>query len=158
MKDQFKRIVRHPLTWITILFITLPFLAFPEIIFGRQTLYWTDLTWIHYPRHIFAADEWLAGRVPLWDPYEDTGLPLLAETQVGVLYPFSIIFLSSLLPALELSLFILLHFSLAAFFSLILTRALGMSWGTSTVAGLSCGFGGFWMAQVPSLNIMTGTV
>ncbi|MDM8521679.1 YfhO family protein [Anaerolineales bacterium HSG6] len=141
-----------------ILFLVLPFLAFPELIFGQQTLYETDLTWIHYPRHIFATNEWLAGRVPLWDPYEDTGIPLLAETQVGVLYPLSVIFLSSLSPSLELSLFAMLHYSLAALFTFMLAKSLGLSLPSATLAGLSYGFGGFLMGQLPNLNIMTGAV
>jgi hypothetical protein len=158
LKSLFRSTSRYPIVWIVILFSILPFLAFPEIIFGQQTLYWTDLSWIHYPRHVFTAEEWLTGRVPLWDPYEDTGIPLLAETQVGVLYPFSVLFLSSLSPSLELSLFILIHFTLAALFTLILARSWGMSWAASTVAGLSFGFGGFLMSQTPNLNIMTGAV
>lgn len=144
--------------WPLLLFLILPLLAFPELILGRQTLYWTDLSWIHFPRHLFAAEEWLAGRVPLWDPYEDTGLPLLAESQVGVLYPPSALFLTSLSPSLELSLFILIHFSLAALFTFVLARRLGQSPAAATVAGLAFGFGGFLMAQVPNLNIMTGAV
>ena len=126
MKYFVRNTFRRPFLWILALFLVLPFLAFLEIIFGRQSLYWTDLSWIHFPRHIFAAEEWLAGRIPLWDPYEDTGLPLLAETQIGVLYPLSLLFLSSLWPSLELSLFILVHFSLAALFTFILARSLGL--------------------------------
>ncbi|MCB0207910.1 MAG: YfhO family protein [Anaerolineae bacterium] len=144
------------LFWIIALFALLPILAFPEIIFGRQTLYWSDLSWMHYPRHIFAANEWLAGRVPLWDPYQHNGLPFLAETQVGALYLFSVIFLSPLSPSLELSLFIVLHFSLASAFTFILVRSLGLSLMPSVLAGLAFGMGGFLMAQVSNLNIMTG--
>jgi hypothetical protein len=136
----------------------LPLLSFPEIVFGGETLYWTDLSWIHFPRHTFAAEEWLAGRVPLWDPYEDTGLPLLGETQVGVLYPLSAIFLSPLSTSLELSFFILIHFTLAALFTFLLARSLELSRAAATVAGLAYGLGGFLMAQVPNLNIMTGAV
>jgi hypothetical protein len=150
--------LRSPSIWVFILFLILPVLAFPEIVFGEQTLYKTDLTWMHFPRHIFAAEEWLAGRVPLWDPYEDAGIPLLAETQVGVLYPVSILFLSPFSPSLELSLFILIHFSLGASFTFILARSVGLSRAAATVAGLAFGFGGFLMAQVPNLNIMTGAV
>lgn len=144
--------------WVLALFLILPLLSFPEIVFGDETLYWTDLSWIHFPRHTFAAEEWLAGRVPLWDPYEDTGLPLLAETQVGVLYPLSAIFLSPLSTSLELSFFILIHFTLAALFTFMLARSLELSPVAATVAGLAYGFGGFLMAQVPNLNIMTGAV
>jgi hypothetical protein len=146
------------LLWIFILFLMLPLLAFPEIIFGGQTLYWADLSWIHYPRHIFAAEEWLAGRVPLWDPYQHTGLPFLAESQVGALYPVSALFLSPFSPSLELSLFILLHLSLATLFTFMLARTLGMGKAAATLAGLAFGCGGFLMAQVTNLNIMTGGV
>lgn len=144
--------------WPFILFISLPFLAFPEIIFGGQTLYWSDLSWIHYPRHIFAAEEWLAGRVPLWDPYQHNGLPFLAESQVGALYPLSVLFLTPLSPSVELSLFIVFHFTLAASFTYFLARLLNMSQPAATLAGLSFGCGGFLMAQVPNLNIMTGAI
>ena len=151
-----KRISQYSVLWIIILFFVLPFVAFPEIIFGNQTLYWSDLSWIHYPRHIFAAEEWLAGRVPLWDPYQHNGLPFLAESQVGALYPFSLLFLSPFSPSLELSLFILIHFTLAAIFTFILARSLGIRQAGAVVAGLAFGLGGFLMAQVPNLNIMTG--
>lgn len=143
---------------VLLLFLILPLLAFPEIIFGEQTLYWTDLSWIHYPRHLFAAREWLVGRAPLWDPYEDLGIPLLAESQVGVLYPLSALFLSPLSPTLELSLFIVLHFSLGALFTYSLARTLALGRAAAALAGLAFGCGGFLMAQVPNLNIMTGAV
>jgi hypothetical protein len=133
-------------------------LAFPEIIFGGQTLYRTDISWIHYPGHIFMAEEWLAGRVPLWDPYRQAGAPMLAEPQIGVLYPLRILFLSPFSPSLELSLFILGHLSLAALFTFILARSLQMSQPAATLAGLLFGFGGFLMAQVSNLNIMTAAV
>ncbi|MCB0175462.1 MAG: hypothetical protein KDJ97_33480 [Anaerolineae bacterium] len=147
-----------PTLLIFALFLIVPFLAFPELIFAGKTLYWTDITWIHYPGHIFVADEWLAGRVPLWDPFRQAGKPMLAETQIGVLYPLRAIFLSSLSPSLELSLFLFMHYTLAACFAFILARSLSLSrWG-ATLAGLSFGFGGFLMAQNVNVNIMTGAV
>lgn len=149
--------LRPPL-WTLGLYLILPFLAFPEIIFGGQTLYRTDISWIHYPGHIFMASEWLAGRVPLWDPYRQAGMPMLAEPQIGVLYPLRALFLSPLSPSLELSLFILLHFPLAALFTYLLARSLGLSQTAATLAGLVFGFGGFLMAQVSNVNIMTGAI
>lgn len=158
MPNVSNRTSLRPLLWTLGLYLILPFLAFPEIIFGGQTLYRTDISWIHYPGHIFMANEWLAGRVPLWDPYRQGGMPMLAEPQIGVLYPLRILFLSPLSPSLELSLFILLHFPLAALFTYILARSLGLSQTAATLAGLVFGFGGFLMAQVSNVNIMTGAV
>jgi len=137
------------------LFVALPLLAFPEIVFGGQTLYRDDISGIHYPYHIFAASEWLAGRVPLWNPYNFLGIPALAECQVGVLYPGSLLFLSPLPASLNLSLFILLHFTLAAVFTCALARCLGLGWPAATLAGLSFGMGGVLMAQVTNVDIMS---
>ncbi len=148
-------ITQRSFWWTLILFLILPLLAFPELIFGGQTLYRTDISWIHYPGHIFMAEEWLAGRVPLWDPYRQAGVPMLAEPQIGVLYPLRVLFLSPLSPSLELSLFILIHFPLAALATYLLARLLQMSRAAATVAGLVFGFGGFLMAQMSNVNIMT---
>lgn len=150
------KISRSPLTWIGILFAILPLLAFPEIIFGQRTLFLTDLTWFYYPCHQFAASEWLAGRIPLWDPYQYTGIPFLADTHGRVFYPLSALFLSPLSPSFELASFILIHYSLAAVFTFFLARSLSLSRVAATLAALAYGFGGFLMAQVPNLNIMSG--
>ncbi|HMR62880.1 MAG TPA: hypothetical protein PKE64_02615, partial [Anaerolineae bacterium] len=82
-----KSLLRQPQVWIVALFLTLPFLAFPEIIWGERTLYWSDLTWMHYPRRIFAAQEWLAGRVPPWGPHPPNALPLFAPSPAGGPFP-----------------------------------------------------------------------
>ncbi len=144
--------------WPILLFFLMPLVCFPELFFNGQTLYFADLTWIHYPLRTLAAEQWLAGQVPLWNPYAWLGFPLLAESQVGVLYPLNILFLLPLPPYLALTLFVTLHFSLAATFTYILGRVLGISQIGATVASLSFGFGGFLMTQVPNLNGMTGGV
>ena len=157
MSNRLKAVTSGPAPWLALaLFVSLPLLAFPEIIFGGQTLYRDDISGIHYPYHLFAASEWLAGRVPLWNPYNFLGVSALAECQVGVLYPASLLFLSPLPASLNLSLFILLHFTLAAVFTCALARCLGLGWPAATLAGLSFGMGGVLMAQVTNLNIMTG--
>ena len=156
MTDANQSHVRRAWPAAFLLFAILPLLAFPEIIIGRQTLWRSDISVIHYPYHIMVAQEWLAGRVPLWNPYQHIGIPLLAEGQVGPLYPLGLIFLSPLAPSLELSLFVVLHFALAAAFTCALARCLGLGWWSATLAGLAFGMGGFLMAQVANLNIMTG--
>ena len=60
LRNSILTCLRSPSLWVIFLFLTLPLLAFPEIVFGQQTLYKTDLTWMHFPRHFFAAEEWLS--------------------------------------------------------------------------------------------------
>ncbi len=147
---------RRTLTLLLLLFLALPVIAFPELLFNRQTLFQADISRIHYPYHIMVAGEWLSGRVPLWNPYQHIGIPLLAEPQVSVLSPLSAIFLSPLPPALELSLFILIHLTLGGLSAVWLGRCLGLRWPSAVVVGLAFGLGGFLMAQVGNTNIMTG--
>src|SRR5215470_18035973 len=35
------------------------------------------------------AAEWHAGRIPLWDPYQWVGQPLIGQAQPGVAYPLN---------------------------------------------------------------------
>lgn len=139
-----------------LLFLLLPLLCFPELFFRASTLYRGDLTWIHYPLRVLAAAQWQSGQVPLWNPYVLSGFPLLAEGQVGVLYPLNVLFLLPLPAYRALTLFVTLHFTLAAVFTYLLARLWGIGRAGATLAGLSFGFGGFLMGQVSHPNIMTG--
>jgi hypothetical protein len=140
------------------LFVILPAVSFCELFFGAQTLWRSDITSIHYPYRILVAEEWRAGRVPLWNPYQHAGIPLLAEGQVGPLYPLNVFFLGPLPHSLELSLFIVLHYVLAALFTYFLAHVIGLNTVSATLAALSFGLGGVLMAQVGNLNVMTGIV
>jgi hypothetical protein len=139
-------------------FLMLPLLAFPELFLGENTLYRGDLTWIHYPQRTLAAEQWKSGQVPLWNPYVLSGTPLLAEAEIGVLQPLNAVFLLPIPPYRALTLFVALNFTLAATFTYILARSLDIGRAGATLAGLSFGFGGFLMAQVQNLNVMTGAV
>ncbi len=139
-----------------LLFLLLPLLAFPELFFREATLYRADITWLHYPLRQFAAEEWLLGRVPLWNPYVLSGAPFLAEAEIGVLQPLNALFLLPIPTYRALTLFVTLHYPLAAISTYLLARFLGLSRTAATLAGLSFGFGGFLMAQVTNLNVMTG--
>jgi hypothetical protein len=141
-----------------LLFLLLPLFCFPELFLQQRTLYRADLTWIHYPLRVLAAEQWKAGQVPLWNPYVLSGSPLLADAQIGVLQPLNALFLLPIPPYRALSLFVALNLSLAAIFTYVLARSLSIGRVSATVGGLSFGFGGFLMAQVTNLNVMSGAV
>lgn len=46
-----------------------------------------DFTGQYFPLRAFTAREWVAGRVPLWNPSIFGGQPALADIQSGALYP-----------------------------------------------------------------------
>jgi hypothetical protein len=103
----------------------------------RMTIAAGDFTEQYFPLRAFAAQEWVAGRVPLWNPYLFGGQPALADIQSGALYPPHV--LESLLlgwsgfgfPLWALELQAILHFSLEAVGTFLFVRHLGRQKGIS---------------------------
>ncbi len=67
------------------------FLAALIVLFHRlllgEVLYWGLPSLQFYPWREFGFSEVLAGRLPLWNPYNGAGAPLLANYQSALLYP-----------------------------------------------------------------------
>jgi len=140
------------------LLLLLPLFFMSDIVFGGQILNMGDLHDIHYPLRVLVADMWRAGQWPLWNPYVLCGFPLLAEGQVGVLYLPNLLFVLPIPYYHSLNLFVALHLGMAAVFAYWLGRSLGMTWSGALLTGLSYGWGGIFIAQIPNLNVMTGAV
>ena len=61
---------------------------------GRERIAtYGDNAYTMYPLRVEVARQWLEGRVPLWNPYQRAGAPLLADAFSGALYPGSVPFL-----------------------------------------------------------------
>jgi hypothetical protein len=136
--------------------LLLPIAFFPELTFFGKTLYREDINWIHYPLRVFVAQNWRAGNWPLWNPYSQCGIPLIAEAQVAALYPLNLLFVLPIPPYFALSCFVMLHLAMAALFTYVLGRSLRMGRAGALLAALSFGFGGVLTAQITNLNIVTG--
>ena len=111
-----------------------------------------DFTEQYFPLRAFSAQEWVQGRVPLWNPYLYGGQPALADIQSGALYPPHV--LQALLlgwggplvgrevgfPLQALTWQMILHFSIAALgtygFVHHLARQAGVSLRRARFAGL----------------------
>lgn len=139
-----------------LLFFLMPLFCFPELFLRRDSLYQIDLIWIYHPLRILAARQWLSGQIPLWNPYVRSGFPLLAETHAGGLYPPLLLYMLPIPAYRALTLYVALHLLLAAISTYLLARLLGISRAGAAIGGLSFGFGGFLMAQIPNLNVMLG--
>ncbi len=64
---------------------------------GRQFGY-RDTVHYYYPLHLLIQREWSAGRVPLWEPEENAGMPLVGNPTAAVLYPGKVIYAAAALP------------------------------------------------------------
>ncbi|HLY24899.1 MAG TPA: hypothetical protein VKQ72_01075 [Aggregatilineales bacterium] len=107
-----------PLTLLALTILTL----FYRLIFG-EVIFWGLPSLQFYPWRQFALSELAAGRLPLWNPYNGAGAPLLANYQIALLYPPNWLYL--LLPGPQtMGLLGMAHLLLAGFGMWLLTGRL----------------------------------
>ncbi len=112
-----------------------------------------DLFTYFYPYWAEAARAFRAGRLPLWNPYLFMGVPFLANSQAGVLYPLNWPFWLLLSPHLALHWSGLLHLWIAGCGAyLYARRALGLGHLGAWTAGAALALGGYLGAQIEHIN------
>lgn len=97
------RVIRHPETWAILFLAVWPFLYFWPVTVGQSVWFTTDIVRLFYPFSVELASALNSGRLPLWTLGILGGFPLLAEGEVGALYPVNLV-LFKVFPA---------HFALA---------------------------------------------
>jgi len=140
--------------WLALLLmIGLVLAVFSRALTGG-VFYFGDIYQLHYPLRSAYASELAQGRLPLWTPQVFAGYPLLAEGQVGALYPPNLI-LHLLLPVpIALNLFILGHFLWAAIGAYVFARRLRVHRTGALCSALVYGLGGFLIAHLNHVNIV----
>jgi len=98
------------------------------------------------------------GRLPLWAPELGTGFPLLAQGQVGALYPLNLLLYGLLPLVLAFNWSVLLHAALAAGFAAMLARQLGARRDGGLLAGVVFAFCGFFVVHVKHVSITAAAI
>jgi hypothetical protein len=143
---------------ILALLVLLPLLSFSALFFSDRTLYRHDLTSIHYPLVIFKARLLGSGQIAFWNPHVLFGFPQLADQDVLALHPLNLILLLPLKPHVALSSFVVAHYILAGILGYALARSLQIGRAGAFITGVTFALGGYLMAQLTNLPIMTGSV
>ncbi|OGS33981.1 MAG: hypothetical protein A2474_06355 [Elusimicrobia bacterium RIFOXYC2_FULL_34_12] len=139
---------------IFILLITI--FQYNEIIFNKKIFFIRDLTYLFHPWKIAITESLLKGNMPLWNPYSYSGMPLTANFQTAVFYPFSIIFyIFGFIKGLKL--FIILHTALGSLFIFLYFRSKKYKTISSFTAGIIFAFGGYLITKTEFLSLF-GTV
>jgi len=115
------------------------------------------LPWFH-----IQAQEWHAGRLPLWDPYLWTGQPLFGQAIPGAAYPLNwVLFLLPLenghIAGWALAWYYVVIHLMAAGFCYLFCRSLGRSRSASLAGGLVFSLSGF-LGNTPWPVMMNGAV
>ncbi len=139
------------LTPILTLF-TLTLIFFWKIILTNLILVGVDVFLYFYPYKAYATEALLAGRLPLWNPHLFMGVPFLANSQVGLLYPLNWLFLWAS-PPKQVAYSIGLHVFLAGVGAFLFARkSLKLPPTAALVGAMVFAFSGFLGAQVEHIN------
>ncbi len=112
---------------------------FPVFFQDRQFGF-RDAGHYYYPLYQRVQTEWEEGRWPLWEPEENSGMPLLGNPTAAVLYPGKLIY--AVLPyAWGARVYVVVHTVLAFAAMLILMRGWQISWTGSGLGALAYAFG-----------------
>ena len=123
-------------------------------ILGKQFAF-RDAAHFYYPLYQRVEAEWDAGRIPLWEPEENGGMPLLGNPTAAVLYPGKVLF--RLMPyPLAARWYVIAHTLLATAGAVVLARALGIGGVGSVIAGSAYGFGGPILFQYCNIIYLVG--
>ncbi|HXF11164.1 MAG TPA: YfhO family protein [Desulfuromonadaceae bacterium] len=114
---------------------------FPQVLLGWQTFVVRDYGFFSYPNAAFQRDCFWHGELPFWNPYNECGVPFLAQWNTLALYPPSLIYLLLPLPW-SLSFFCLLHLWLAGMGMYFLARRWTDNNFAAAFAGLAFSFNG----------------
>jgi hypothetical protein len=128
----------------------LPFLV--VLVTGR-TVVWRDSAKLFEPLRPLVAEALRDGRLPLWNPHEALGLPLLAQQIHAVLHPVSV--LGALFaPDAGVEVLAFSYVVLAALGAGILARTLGASLPGAAVAGFGYGLSGYLLGMTAIVQLL----
>ena len=130
---------------------------FQELV-GGPIAYARDTVVFYYPLTEWLAQELKAGRLPLWLPLIFGGYPLLADGEVGPLYPPNLLLLTWLPMPQAYGWMRALHVSIAALGLFALARVLGVGRFGAFIGGLSFAYGSFMVGHLQHDNIMRTAV
>ncbi len=115
--------------------------TFPDVVTGRATFFYRDFGAFTYPIAHYYRECFWRGELPLWNPLNDCGLPLLAQWNTAVLYPPSLFYL--LFPlSWSLGVFQIGHLVLAGMGAYFLARRWTGNSFAAAVAGVAFAFNG----------------
>jgi hypothetical protein len=114
--------------------------CFGPVLFDGRQFAFRDAGHFYYPLYWSVQQQWRAGLLPLWEPAEDGGIPLLGSPQAAVLYPGKLIYAALPYPWAA-RIYVIAHVLLAFAAMRALLRSWDVGGSGSTLAGLAYAFG-----------------
>ncbi|MBI5034086.1 MAG: YfhO family protein [Chloroflexi bacterium] len=141
--------------WALAFLILVPFVLFWQVTLGQGVWFGNDIVRTYYPLGVELSRALNAGRIPLWSPGLYGGFPILADAQIGALYPLNLILFRFLPSHLAVSYSMLLHLAWAAVGMYLLMRSFGLRISSALLAGLVFSLNGFMLARLEHATVLT---
>jgi hypothetical protein len=143
--------------WIVPLVIIAPVVAiFAPVLFSDRSFAFRDGAHFYHPLFQWITQEWGQGRIPLWNPLENCGTPVLADATSSIFYPGKLIFILPLPFAWLYKLYIIGHVLLAAAGMYALARRLETSAPSAALAAIAYACGGNVVFQYCNVVFLVG--
>ncbi len=133
--------------WLAGLFVLLVVAVYSDPVFARRNFGGRDPMGYHYPLEKAIHDAYARGRLPVWISEISGGRPLLANPNVGALYPIRPL-LSRFSFPFAIRLFPVLHWAGAGIGIILLLRVLGVSPPGAWVGAVTYVFSGASVSYV----------
>lgn len=124
---------------------------FGTVLTQRNDLIFRDAGRFYLPLFRFVQAEWEAGRVPLWNPYENSGAPLMANPTMCVWYPPKLLFWLPQAYETNFKLFLLSHVVFCLWTTYRLARSIGCETLAAGLAAIVFTFSGTVLFQYCNL-------
>ncbi|MBN1912495.1 MAG: hypothetical protein JW818_22425, partial [Pirellulales bacterium] len=129
---------------------------FADVLFADRLFGFRDAAHFYYPLFQFIQDQWAAGHVPVWNPYENGGVPLAGDLAASVFYPGKLIFALPIGFAWAYKVYIIGHMLLAVFWAYRLARAWRASVEAAGLCAISYAFSGNILYQYINVIYLVG--
>ncbi len=114
-----------------------------------------DLASLYFPTYSYVASQIKAGSIPLWNPYLFSGMPTAADVQTGIFYPINwMLYLFTNIEYRDLEWLLVAHYWLAAAFTYLFLRDIGLRRVGALAGGVAFAFSGFMVAHLGHLPMV----
>ncbi|MBI3740832.1 MAG: hypothetical protein HY257_03625, partial [Chloroflexi bacterium] len=129
-----------------------PFIYYLPAALGLKTFFSYDIESLFYPIRFELAQRLAQGALPFWSSTMHGGFPLLAEGQVGALYPLNWILYRFFPIHVALAYSLLPHLALAGVGMFLFLRTQNFRAAASFIGALSFSFSGFFVAKMQHMT------
>ncbi|MHB0955296.1 MAG: hypothetical protein ACYC0X_02850 [Pirellulaceae bacterium] len=141
------------LNWLVAAAVSIPLLwCFAAPLAGGRVFAYRDAAHFYYPLEAWISEHWSRGEVPLWNPQDGNGTPVIAETTSAVFYPGKLVFALPLPFEQRFVLYVVLHVVLAAWGAYRLARCANRN-GIERAGPAAMDHAGPWPLGIPAAGL-----